>query len=188
MLHHCILNCQSHYRRWLYKRGRWLYERGRIQAVTFDYSSHVQKWKGPLTCGAPCIAMLDRTLQLTDARTLQLAITMTDFLSALVMTNFCLKYLQALTSNLQAEKEYIVVAVKEHPPPAPSPWQGPPPLTEILDTPLGRIYSSLDARTAPRMRVPVRTLYANRHPVVRAFNSPTINLHRRNSPVWFCTT
>ena len=49
----------------------------------------------------------------TDARTLQLVITMTDFLSALVMTNFCLKYLQALTSNLQAETKDIVVAVKE---------------------------------------------------------------------------
>ena len=31
----------------------------------------------------------------------------------LVMTNFCLKYLQALTSNLQAETKDIVVAVKE---------------------------------------------------------------------------
>ena len=29
------------------------------------------------------------------------------------MTKFCLKYLQALTSNLQAETKYIVVAVKE---------------------------------------------------------------------------
>ena len=38
----------------------------------------------------------------------------------------------------------------------------------------GRIYSLLDAWTAPCVRVPVRTLYANRHPVVRAFNSPTI--------------
>ena len=46
----------------------------------------------------------------TDARTLQLAITTTDFLSTLVITNFCLKYLQALTSNLQAETEDIVVA------------------------------------------------------------------------------
>ena len=34
---------------------------------------------------------------LTDARSLQLAITTTDFLCALVITNCCLKYLQALT-------------------------------------------------------------------------------------------
>ena len=47
----------------------------------------------------------------TDAITLQLAITTTDFLSTLVMTNFCLKYLQALTSNVQAETKDIVVAV-----------------------------------------------------------------------------
>ena len=38
----------------------------------------------------------------------------------------------------------------------------------------GRMHSLLDAWTAPCVRVPVRTLYANRHPVVRAFNSPTI--------------
>lgn len=49
----------------------------------------------------------------TDARTLQLTISMTDFHSALVITNFCLKYLQALPSNLQAETKDIVVAVKE---------------------------------------------------------------------------
>ena len=49
----------------------------------------------------------------TDARGLQLAITTTDFLSALVITNSCLKYLQALTSNLQAEAKDIVESVKE---------------------------------------------------------------------------
>ena len=38
----------------------------------------------------------------------------------------------------------------------------------------GRIYSLLDAWTAPCVRLPVHTLYANRRPVVRAFNSPTI--------------
>ena len=36
----------------------------------------------------------------TDARSLQLAITTTDFLCALDITNSCLKNLQALTSNL----------------------------------------------------------------------------------------
>ena len=50
---------------------------------------------------------------LTDARSLQLAMTTTDFLCALVVTNSCLNYLQALTSNLQAEAKDIVAAVKE---------------------------------------------------------------------------
>ena len=50
---------------------------------------------------------------LTDARSLQLAITTTDFICALVITNSCLKYLQALTSNLQAEAKDIIEAVKE---------------------------------------------------------------------------
>ena len=50
---------------------------------------------------------------LTDARTLQLAISTTEFLSALVTTNSCLKYLQALTSNLQAEAKDIVEAIAE---------------------------------------------------------------------------
>ena len=50
---------------------------------------------------------------LTDARSLQLAITTTDFLCALVIMNSCLKYLQALTSNLQAETKDIVAAVRE---------------------------------------------------------------------------
>ena len=39
--------------------------------------------------------------------------TTTDFLCALVITNFCLNYLQALTSNLQAEAKDIVAAIKE---------------------------------------------------------------------------
>ena len=43
---------------------------------------------------------------LTDAQSLQLAITTTDFLCALVITNSCLKY-------LQAEAKDIVAAVKE---------------------------------------------------------------------------
>ena len=50
---------------------------------------------------------------LTDARGLQLAMTTTDFLCALVVTNSCLNYLQALTSNLQAEAKDIVAAIKE---------------------------------------------------------------------------
>jgi hypothetical protein len=49
----------------------------------------------------------------TDARALQIAITTTDFLCSLVITNSCLKYIQALTTNLQAESQDIVSAVKE---------------------------------------------------------------------------
>lgn len=49
----------------------------------------------------------------TDARTLLLAISTTDFLSALVIANAGLKYIQALTSSLQAEAKDIVEAVGE---------------------------------------------------------------------------
>ena len=44
----------------------------------------------------------------TYAQSIQLAITTTDSVSALVITNSCLKYLQALTSNLQAEAKESV--------------------------------------------------------------------------------
>ena len=50
---------------------------------------------------------------ITDARGVQLAITTTDFLCALVITNSCLKYAQALTTNLQSESTDIVSAVRE---------------------------------------------------------------------------
>ena len=50
---------------------------------------------------------------ITDARGLLLVITTTDFLCALVVTNSCLKYVQALTANLQAESRDIVDAVRE---------------------------------------------------------------------------
>ena len=49
----------------------------------------------------------------TDARSIQLAISTIDFLSALVTTSSCLKYLQALTSNLQAEARDIIESVTE---------------------------------------------------------------------------
>ena len=49
----------------------------------------------------------------TDVWGIQLAITTTDFVSTLVFTNSCLKYLQALTSNLQAEARDVVESVKE---------------------------------------------------------------------------
>ena len=50
---------------------------------------------------------------LTDARALLLSITTTEFLSALVITNSCLSYLTALTSNLQAEAKDIMAAIAE---------------------------------------------------------------------------
>ena len=50
---------------------------------------------------------------LTDARTLQLAITTTDFLCALVITSTCLKYMRPLTCSLQTEAKGIIDAVKE---------------------------------------------------------------------------
>lgn len=50
---------------------------------------------------------------LLDAANLKTAITKTEFLSALVITNACLKYIQALTANLQAEAQDIVSAVSE---------------------------------------------------------------------------
>ena len=50
---------------------------------------------------------------LTDARGLLLAITTTDLVSALVITNSCLKYLKALIASLQAEAKDIVTAVSE---------------------------------------------------------------------------
>ena len=50
---------------------------------------------------------------LTDARSLQLTMTTTDFICAVVLTNACLKYLQALTSSLQEEAKGNRAAVKE---------------------------------------------------------------------------
>ena len=50
---------------------------------------------------------------LTDARSLQLAVTMTEFFSALVIHNSCLKYIQALTSSLQTEVKDIVAAMRD---------------------------------------------------------------------------
>ena len=50
---------------------------------------------------------------ITDASALLLAISTTDFLSALVITNACLKYLLGLTHSLQAEAKDIVEAVAE---------------------------------------------------------------------------
>ena len=50
---------------------------------------------------------------LTDAKALYLAITTTEFVSALVITNSCRKYIQSLTSSLQAEAKDIVAGMGE---------------------------------------------------------------------------
>ena len=50
---------------------------------------------------------------LTDANTLSLAITTTEFLSALVITSSCLSYLMPLTKSLQSEAQELVQAVSE---------------------------------------------------------------------------
>ena len=50
---------------------------------------------------------------LTDARSLQLSITTTEFISASVITAACLKNVRLLTCNLQSEAKDIVDAVKE---------------------------------------------------------------------------
>lgn len=57
--------------------------------------------------------VLDYGDSLTGVRSLQLAITTTVFTCTLFITNSWLKYLQALTSNLQAEAKDIIEAVKE---------------------------------------------------------------------------
>ena len=49
----------------------------------------------------------------TDASTLLLVITRTEFISALVITNECLQYLKGLTTSLQEEAKDIVQAVSE---------------------------------------------------------------------------
>ncbi len=50
---------------------------------------------------------------ITDATTLLLAITNTEFISALVITHKCLQYLRGLTVSLQEEAKDIVQAVSE---------------------------------------------------------------------------
>ena len=90
-------------------RTRWIQ---RIDALHIFQSLHVSAvdcMEGICTDG-PSVWSSD---SLTDARSLQLAISTTDFISSLVITNSCLKCLQALTSNLQAEAMDIVEVVQE---------------------------------------------------------------------------
>ena len=65
---------------------------------------------------SPCVTEGTKcwsTDSVTDASTLLLAITTTDFISSLVITSACLKYLLGLTRSLQAEAKYIVQAMSE---------------------------------------------------------------------------
>ena len=50
---------------------------------------------------------------LIDASTLLLAITSTDFISALIITHECIQYFSGLTTSLQMEAKDIVHAVSE---------------------------------------------------------------------------
>jgi len=50
---------------------------------------------------------------LADARSLMLALTTTDFLSALVISHMTLSYMKGITRSLQAEAKDIVAAVRE---------------------------------------------------------------------------
>ena len=50
---------------------------------------------------------------MVDAMGLQLAITDTDFIASLIVTNGCLGYVHGITSSPQAEAKDIVQAVKE---------------------------------------------------------------------------
>ena len=90
-------------------RTRWVQRIDAIHIFQSLHQSTVACMEAICTVGPG----LWRPDSLTDARSLQLAITTTDFLCALVITNSCLKYLQALTSNLQAEAKDIVAGVKE---------------------------------------------------------------------------
>ena len=67
---------------------------------------------------------------LTDASTLLLAITTTEFISALVITNECLHYFLGLTRSLQQEAKDIVQAVSE---------------VEVLTTSLKKVRENVDS-------------------------------------------
>lgn len=58
-------------------------------------------------------AMLWNIDSLTNARALQLAISTTDFVCTMVITNSCLRHVEALTTHLKAEANNIMNAVKE---------------------------------------------------------------------------
>ena len=90
-------------------RTRWIQ---RIDAIEIFKSLHqsIVECMDSICSAAPGTWNAD---SITDARGLQLAMSTTDFLCALVITNSCLKYVQALTTNLQAESRDIVSAVKE---------------------------------------------------------------------------
>ena len=82
-------------------RTRWIQ---RIDALSIFQSLHI----AVVTCMEDICSdgiNLWTSDSVTDASNLKLAITTTDFIAALVITNRCLSYLQALTVNLQAESK-----------------------------------------------------------------------------------
>ena len=81
---------------------------------------------------------------LTDARGLLLTITTTDFLSALVITNSCISYLTALTSNLQAEAKDIIGATSE---------------MDSVQTTLQSVRDNIDTHTMMNIKYDCITLY-----------------------------
>ena len=90
-------------------RTRWIQRIDALHIFQSLHTSIVSCMEGICSDG-PSLWSSD---SLTDARSLQLAITTTAFISSLVITNSSLKYLQALTSNLQTEAKDIVEAVQE---------------------------------------------------------------------------
>ena len=90
-------------------RTRWIQRIDALQVFQSRHVSVVSCMEGIYSDG-PRLRSSDCC---TDARSLQLALSTTDFGSSLVITTSCLQYLQALTTNLQCEAKDIVQAVQD---------------------------------------------------------------------------
>ena len=90
-------------------RTRWIERIDALDRFTILHPSIVACFESISTEGSSCWTQDS----LTDASTLLLAISTTDFLSALVITSHSLNYLLALTCSLQAEAKDILQAVAE---------------------------------------------------------------------------
>ena len=90
-------------------RTRWIERIDALDRFTILRPSIIACFESISTEGSSCWTQDS----LTDASTLLLAISTTDFLSALVITSHSLNYLLALTCSLQAEAKDIVQAVAE---------------------------------------------------------------------------
>ena len=88
-------------------RTRWIQRIDALDRFQVLYTSIVQCMESISAEGSS----LWTQESITDSKTLLLAITTTEFLSALVITNGCLQYLLSLTCSLQAEAKDIVEAV-----------------------------------------------------------------------------